>query len=1653
MGIGEGLMSIKRIYLILALLMLCGVASAANPVSNFTADSYTGSISNVSPVINTTITFTDYSTTDITGWLWQFGDGSTNATTQNVTHEYGTIGNFTVNLTVTNSSGTNSLLKYVNITRYFASTDGAYTVIKFNETGYTATWKTPANVTSVQYLVVAGGGVGAAYEGGGGGGGGVLTNTSVVNGTITVVVGAGQTTQYTPGINSSFSNIVAIGGGSGGCGGGGGTSPTNSPGIGGSGGGGGSSTSAGTTGAAGTPSDGVTPPIQGYHGGTGTSGGNYPSGGGGGASLHGGDGTSTNGGSGGNGISSSITGSPVTYGGGGGGAIGNSQTGGVGGTGGGGNGASHRAADVITIVVGSNGTVGLGGGGGGGGYGLTPDHYYGGSGVVIIRYLTPVVPVINFTSNATTGITPRSIQFNDTTIGLPTSWNWSFGDGTYNTTQNPVYTYSSGGLYTVSLNATNSFGSNTTTKTNYIKVLETNFVGTPTTGTAPLSVAFNDTSTPYGNATAWAWNFGDGQQSTLQNITHVYTSAGSYNVTLNVTTDFTTGTKTQTNYITVSNLAPAANFYGVPAWGSSPLDVSFYDISTNGTATSWEWEWGDGTANGTTQNPTHQYTANGEYSVNMTATNAIGSSTKQRIAYIKVGTTGGGGGALESIFRSNTTGGIYPLSVQFTDLSTGGPETWNWSWGDATANGTTQNPTHTYTGAGSYTVTLTVTNATQTPNSSTSSATNFIVVANTGSPVSNFYADSTWGINYVNASFHDISTGGAATSWNWSMGDGTYNTTQNPIKNYTTVGTYTVSLNATNAEGSTVRTRTDYIQVSDGKPETSFYGMPTNGSYPLNVSFTDTSGNTPTSWAWSWGDGEANGTTQNPYHVYTGSGTYTVTLTATNSYGSNTRQISAYIGVTAPSVPIASFYAHPTNGTAPLNVSFVDTSANTPTSWAWQWGDGEANGTTQNPSHVYNTSGTYTVNMTATNAFGSNTKQIAAYIGVTNPSTPVSNFTANITGGYVPLSVLFTDSSTNLPTTWNWSFGDGTANGTTQNVTHAYTADGTYNVTLTAGNDGGNGTSFQRTDYIYAEGNPHADFSANVTTGSVPISVLFTDNATHASPFSFYWEFGDGNTSSDTAPVHVYTVAGNYSVNFSVSTPGGEDWENKTDYIRLTPANPVTVANFSANITSGTAPLSVGFIDLSTKSPVAWLWVFGDGSTNATTQNATHVYSSAGNFTVKLRATNIYGTSWENKTDLISVTVIPPPAADFSANETFGNPGTIFGFTDLSTNSPTSWQWSFGDGSGNSTVKNTTHAYSTTGVYTVTLTAYNVGGTDTEQKIGYINVTMAPVADFHANVTSGHVPISVQFNDTSLYATYWSWDLGDGNTSLDQNPVHTYYTENYYTIKLNASNANGSSWENKTNYLWFTNPPTPIPTATQVHSGGYAPPYQAPDVPFPQNDNTGCHLLNVSVDLSNQTVTFLGQVDNVTNDTTAWFTLGATTAANSYYTVALVPDPISGNVTGSMGLSSPMAAGTKYYVKMASTKGLALESLNFTTPAAVALPTSTYGAYWNKVQASNKTPLTIVNVIPLPLVDLFGGSAAGAGSEFGWRIVFTLLIGILVMVIAIRQDNLILVFMLIGLTGPVWLSLIVPEFVWIPATVCYLVAATTLYRLYRNRRS
>ncbi len=165
------------------------------------------------------------------------------------------------------------------------------------------------------------------------------------------------------------------------------------------------------------------------------------------------------------------------------------------------------------------------------------------------------------------------------------------------------------------------------------------------------------------------------------------------------------------------------------------------------------------------------------------------------------------------------------------------------------------------------------------------------------------------------------------------------------------------------------------------------------------------------------------------------------------------------------SAPTANFTATPTSGQVPLSVSFSDSSSGGPSFWAWDFGDGTSS-TVQSPTHSYTSAGTYTVTLVVNNGYGSDSLVRNDYITVTNlPPAPVADFSGTPTFGIAPLAVSFTDSSTNAPTSWSWTFGDGGSSSTAQNPSHTYNAVNNYTVALTATNAGGNNT-MTKTNYV-----------------------------------------------------------------------------------------------------------------------------------------------------------------------------------------------------------------------------------------------------------------------------------------------------------------------------------------------------------------------------------------------------------------------------------------------------------------------------------------------------------------------------------------------------------------------------------------------------------
>jgi PKD repeat protein len=403
-------------------------------------------------------------------------------------------------------------------------------------------------------------------------------------------------------------------------------------------------------------------------------------------------------------------------------------------------------------------------------------------------------------------------------------------------------------------------------------------------------------------------------------------------------------------------------------------------------------------------------------------------------------------------FSANVTSGDPPLTVFFTDQSTGSPTSWAWNFGDS-GTSTSRNPSHSYSSPGSYTVSLTAANP---GNSDTETKTNYINIP----PQPNFSANLTSGnvpltVNFTNQTI------GTVSSYSWNFGDGGTSSVANPSHTYNSAGSFTVSLTVTGAGGTKTETKANYIVTTFAGPVANFYGSPTSGTVPLSVSFTNTSSGDISSYSWNFGDGSSS-SLANPSHTYNSAGTFSVSLTVTGPGGSDSETKSGYITVTNPGdPPIANFYGSPTSGSYPLTVTFTNISTGDISSYSWNFGDG-ASSTLENPTYTYNSAGTYSVSLTVTGPGGSDSETKSGYITVTNPGdSPVANFTANPTSGSYPLTVTFTNISTGDISSYNWNFGDG-ASSTLENPTYTYNSPGNYSVSLTVSGPDGNDTEYKQ---------------------------------------------------------------------------------------------------------------------------------------------------------------------------------------------------------------------------------------------------------------------------------------------------------------------------------------------------------------------------------------------------------------------------------------------------------------------------------------------------------------------------------------------------------------------------------------------------------------
>jgi PKD repeat protein len=531
----------------------------------------------------------------------------------------------------------------------------------------------------------------------------------------------------------------------------------------------------------------------------------------------------------------------------------------------------------------------------------------------------------------------------------------------------------------------------------------------------------------------------------------------------------------------------------------------------------------------------------------------------------------------------------------------------------------------------------------------------------------------------------------------------------------------------------------------------------------------------------------------------------------------------------------ANFAASETNVSTYQTIQFTDMSETTPTKWYWDFGDG-TNSHGQNPSHLYRTTGNYTISLTAWNDMGSDTETKTEYISVSSQTSINEDFNATPTIASIGDTIRFSDTHDVLPTQWLWDFGDSKSSAL-PNPTHVYNQSGNFTVNLTVWNVLGSDT-VSKPDYIriYPDPKPVAVFVSNFSWGSTigPVTVAFEDSSA-GNITNRFWDFGDGTNSTEQDPIHVFTIPptemyGDYLIRLNVSDNYGRSSVSDDYGYGITVVKGL-LPEFTPEHLNRSNPLNVTFTDLTPDSEKAmgYMWDFGDGNyydrwVQPLPRIIYHEYAAEGNYRVTLTYFGPREDSYSGIKDLTVHATTSLPAADFSANITSGKTPLAVAFADMSSGSPTTWSWDFGDRT-NAEKQNPVHVYTAPGKYAVSLHVTNDDGDDTKTKTNYILVLMElpsvtivppqpapPVSDFTATPVSGKSPLTVTFSDlSSASPDRWNWNFGDGTGSSVQKPVHTYISAGNYTISLKVTNEDGSDTSVRPDYITVTSPVRPVP--------------------------------------------------------------------------------------------------------------------------------------------------------------------------------------------------------------------------------------------------
>jgi gliding motility-associated-like protein len=997
------------------------------------------------------------------------------------------------------------------------------------------------------------------------------------------------------------------------------------------------------------------------------------------------------------------------------------------------------------------------------------------------------LPSLSYTHNNPIGCSvPHTVQFVSTTnTGI--SWSWNFGDGGTSNQQNPVYTYNTLGNFPVSLTVTNGNGcsSTITTENILIQQIQASVPSDTLEGCTPLDVSLISNSISPTPIVNWEWEVTNNSATPAVTFTDnsqspnfILVDTGFYEIKLIVTNDIgCVDTATFNNLIAVGE-PPIMAFDADPRISCVETPITFVGLTSENT-NDWLWEFGDG-GFGYGETPEHEYVDTGYFDITLFAYHHSCENQLTIDSFIYVNPPIAG-------FAVNTFCET-PFYIEMVDNSVGADSIF-WDFGIAgvdTDTSSLREPTYTYPLTGDFSITMTVYNF---ETGCQDDQTYFIQIRDINSDFN--VTSPLEGCVPMIITFEDLSQDANAYSWTAAGGSFSNPTAASPSLTYSIPGTYTdIQQIVTDVNGCRdTLVFQDTIYANGITPD--FTIDPSDGCRPLTVDFTDNSnsyfGNI-IDWQWDFENGALNEAIQNPTTVFENIGAYDIRLTLIDDWGCTaTTMVPDGVAVT---FPLVSFHADTLSCTS-LNVAFTNTSVGHTLNYQWDFGDGSPVATDNNPSHLYQNEGAYTVCLTATDVNGCDSTYCRNdYVVIADP---VADLVGDSTYATCPPLIVNFDNLSINSNQFVWNFGDSSGTSTIVNPPHVYTEPGAFDLTLIASYNGYCADTLVIDDYIRVEG-PIGSFSFDIDSACIPAVISFYGES--ADFYNFIWDFGNGNLDStlnvmtDTMQ-YEYDMVGKFvpklileDFNSCVRAFESPDTiyleELRVDFM-VTDSVLCSGEDVTTFLNLSNSSLPIGSVD----------WFFDGGSPG--TSNAfepTINYNNPGVFDVILISNN--GFCSDTLVKPAAIKVGETPVAAFSMSDSLGCPPLSITFNDLSTVSTgfiSGWDWNYNDNTNGSTVQNPTHVFDGEGDFDVVLTVRtDIGCTDDASKTVSISAVPEVLIPEPYNICMGNMvvlEVEILSNPTGLNY-YWLPNQSLSCTDClnpEANPLDT--TIYYFVVENN----------------------------------------------------------------------------------------------------------------------------------------------------------------------------------------------------------------------------------------------------------------------------